>query len=385
MTITVLDSKDLITHLTTGESPVPAGIAEDNAKQQSAAEKGNGKSPNGKGQHDSQSSTAETGKAANGKTGGEGAEAAKSIDDIEGDDGLTPRQKREWTAAMLKSVGKKHREKLEAEEFAAAQYNERLLADKRAEAAERERETFKAELAKLKQPTTKVDENAEPQREKYASDKEYADAMIDWRVEQKFKAREAEAVEQRQRTIQQNTEASLARAVELVPDFVEVTSAELNIPGHIVHLMQESGLFAEFGYHFGKNPDDLAKLAITTPNKIKVEFKKIEDKLTPFASRAAAGADGKANGHKPSTSETESASTTTAASGNGADPSRTQTESTGNGASPSKTRGTAPVITPLSAGSTSQVEKAPGEQNTREVIEAWQKKNRANFGIRKRH
>lgn len=371
MTITVLDSKDLITHLTTGESPIPPGITEDNAKQQAQAEKGNGK------EGEKQNAKTEV------KTD---APDKKEGDDIEGDDGLTPRQKREWTAAMLKSVGKKHREKLEAEEFAAAQYNERLLADRRAETAERERETFKAELAKLKQPATKVDENAEPQREKYASDKEFADAMIDWRVEQKFKAREVEAVEQRQRTIQQNTEASLSRAVELIPDFVEVTQgAELNIPGHIVHLMQESGLFAEFGYHFAKNPDDLAKLAIATPNKIKVEFQKIEGKLTPFASRTAAGADGKVNGHKPSTSETESASTTTAVSGNGADPSRTQTESTGNGASPSKTRGTAPVITPLSAGSTSQVEKAPGEQNTREVIEAWQKRNRANFGIRKRH
>lgn len=387
MTITVLDSKDLVTHLTTGEMPVPAGIAEDNAKQQAAAEKGNGKSPSGKGQHDNQPGTAEAGKAAeHGKTAGDGTETAKSADDVEGEDGLTPRQKREWTAAMLKSVGKKHREKLEAEEFAAAQYNERLLADKRAEAAERERETFKAELAKLKQPASKVDENAEPQREKFATDKQYADALIDWRVDQKFKAREVEAAQQRQQTIQQNTESSLKRAIELVPDFEEVTQgAELNIPGHIVYLMQESGLFAEFGYHFSKNPDDLAKLAITTPNKIRLEFQKIEGKLTPFASRTAAGADGKANGHKPSTSETESASTTTAASGNGADPSRTQTESTGNGASPSKPRGTAPVITPLSAGSTSQVEKAPGEQNTREVIEAWQKKNRANLGLRRRH
>src|SRR5581483_11702156 len=206
------------------------------------------------------------------------------------------------------------------------------------------------------------------------------------RAEQKLKARDAEVTKQREQAIQQNCEDSLRRAAELVPDFEEVTqAAELNIPGHIVHLMRESGLFAEFGYHFAKTPEDLAKLAITTPNKLKLEFQKIESKLTPFASRTAAGTEGKVNGQKPSTSETESASATTAASGNGADPSRHQTESTGNGASPSKPRGTAPVITPLSSGSTSQVEKAPAEMSTREMIQAWQKKEGRNLALRKRH
>jgi chemotaxis protein histidine kinase CheA len=368
MAVTVLDSKDLITHLTTGETPMPAGVAEDNAKQRAAADKENGKAP-----------AKDADKA---KT----AETPDPNDDVEGEDGLTPREKRDYTAAMLRSLGRKHQKQLDAEQFAAAQYNDKVLAEKRAEKAEQEREAFKEELAKLKQPAAKADEGKEPEREKYATDKEYADAMIDWRVEQKFKAREIEAAQQRQRTIEQNTQTSLNRAVELVPDFEAVTgAAELNIPGHIVHLMQESGLFAEFGYHFAKTPDDLAKLAIATPNKLKLEFQKIESKLTPFASRTAAGADGKANGQKPSTSETESASSTTAASGNGADPSRHPTESTGNGAGPSKPRGTAPVITPLSAGSTSQVEKLPAEMNTREMIQDWQKRNRANLGLRKRH
>jgi hypothetical protein len=369
MTVTVLDSKDLITHLTTGMTPIPAGVAEDNARQQAAADKANGKT------------TAIIDKVVLSE---KKETTATPDEDVEGDDGLTPRQKREWTAAMLKSVGKKHREKLEAEEFAASQYNERVLADKRAEAAELERETFKAELAKLKQPA-KPDPGAEPLRANFETDKAFADALIDWRVDQKFKAKEAEVMQQRQQTIQQNTEASLARAVELVPDFVEVTqAAELNIPGHIVHMMQESGLFAEFGYHFATVPEDLAKLVISTPNKIKVEFKKIEDKLTPFASRTAAGADGKVNGAKPNESKTESASTHAAVNGQGADPS-TQTESTGSGAGPSKPRCTAPVFAPLSTGGASQVEKDPREMNIRETITDWQKKNQRNLTLRKRH
>jgi hypothetical protein len=72
---------------------------------------------------------------------------------------------------------------------------------------------------------------------------------------------------------------------------------------------------------------------------------------------------------------------------NGSEPSKTNgaTPSTQTGESPSKPRGTAPVITPLSAGSTSQVEKAPEQMNTREMIQDWQKKNQRNLGLRKRH
>ena len=58
-------------------------------------------------------------------------------DDIEGDDGLTPRQKREYTEQMQKTIGKKHRKQMEAEEFALAQYNEKTLAEQRAEHGER--------------------------------------------------------------------------------------------------------------------------------------------------------------------------------------------------------------------------------------------------------
>lgn len=357
MAITVLDSKDLIKHLTTGETPVPAGVAEDNAKQQARADKENGKT----------AAKPDEKVAAASEKVAEGTEE----EEVEGEDGLTPSERRDYTARMLKTVGRKTRQIKEAEEFAAEQYNQRVLADRRAEAAERERENFKAELAKL-QPA-KVEASTEPQREKFASDKEYADAMIDWRVDQKLKAKETEIAEQRRLSVQQNIKASLDRAVELVPDFEEVTSAaELNVPGHIVHLMQESGLFAEFGYHFAKNPEELAKLAIATPNRLKLEFQKIESKLTPFASRTAAGADGKPNGQKPSASETESAKPTAAASANGVDPS-------------TKPRVSAPIITPLSAGSDSQVEKPARERTYAEEREAWQKKNQRSLTLRKRH
>lgn len=354
MTVTVLDSKDLITHLTTGETPVPAGIAEDNARQRAAAEKGNGK------------------QAADGARGDKPADekdpkaletaASKENDDVEGDDGLTPRQKRELSASMLKAIGKKHRQVKEAEEFAADQYNNRRLADQRAELAEQE-------LAKLRQPVKAAEEVKEPQRENFQSDVAYADALIDFKVEQKLQKKQTEEAAQRAQEeharVVSAAQERLKAAAELVPDFEQTIDTDLNVPGHIAAYMQRSALFAELGYHFAKHPQVLAELRKLTPAEALVEVGVIKSTLRPF-SETHQGEGKASNGSEPSKT-------------NGATPS-TQTD-----VSPSKPRGTAPVITPLSAGSASQVDKPPVEMNTREMIVDWQKRNQRNLGLRKRH
>lgn len=363
MATVVVNSAGEIERLQTGKAPERPEIEADNAKQRG------GEKPNGK-------------QAAEPKGDDKTAPAGDAADDIEGEDGLTPRQKREFSAAMLKSIGKKHREKLEAEEFAADQYNRARLAEQRAENLERQL----AELSKQQQPT-KVEEPKEPKREDFATDKEYEDARIDWRAEQKFRQKQAEAAAQkeqeRQNELIQAARNRLQKASELVPDFQEVTeAADLRVPGHIAGYMQESELFAELGYHFAKHPDIMERLAKLSPAKALVEVGKIESTLQPFAKSGAAIADAKVNGHEPSSSKTESASQT-AANGNGAGP--TETESTRQSASPSP-KSRAPVIKPLGSDSVSQVEKAPGEMSTREVIEKWKRDNpRVNIGIRKRH
>lgn len=354
MTVTVLDSKDLITHLTTGETPVPPGIAEDNARQASKESgKANGKAP--------ETAAVEPAKK----------ETAAENDDLEGDDGLTPRQKRELSASMLKAIGKKHRQVKEAEEFAADQYNNRRLAEQRAQDLE-------SRLAKLEQPAAKVEElkePVEPQRVSFATDEafqaawvKFRDDLIDFKVEQKLQKKQTEEATQRAQEeharVVSAAEARLKIAAELVPDFEETIDTDLNVPGHIAAYMQRSPLFAELGYHFAKHPEVLAELRKLPPAEALVEVGVIKSTLRPF-SETHPGT-GKANGSEPSKT-------------NGATPS-TQTD-----ASPSKPRGTAPVITPLSAGSTSQVDKPPEQMNTREMIVDWQKKNRVDLGRRKRH
>lgn len=366
MTTVVLNSAAEIERLTTGEAPKRPEIEADNAKQRAAAGNATEKPP-----------ALDPKKMVNGEPE---AKSGGADDDVEGEDGLTPRQKREFSAQMLKSIGKKHREKLEAEEFAADQYNRARLAEQRAENLERQLEELR------KQSAPKVEEPQEPKREDFSTDKEYEDARIDWRAEQKFKQKQAEVAAQREQerqaeVIRAATER-LQKAAELVPDFQSVTeAADLRVPGHIAGYMQESEMFAELGYHFAKHPDVLEVLAKLSPARALVEVGKIESTLKPFSKDGAATASEKAsNGHEPS-SKTESASPT-AANGKGAGPN--QTESTQQGAGPSQ-KSRAPVIRPLGSDSVSQVEKDPGQMSTREVIEAWKAKNRANLGLRKRH
>lgn len=356
MTVTVLDSADLVQAVTTGVVPVPKGIAEDNAAQ---AAKKDGKEPE---KAEVKIEAKEEPKV----------EQKPEDDDVEGEDGLTPKQKREFTKAMQATIGKKHRMQKEAEELATSQYNQRQLAERRAQALE-------AELAAIKEqtkPAEKIEEIKEPQRTDFKDDQTYWDAMVDYRVDKKLRVAQAEQAqrdqEREQNEARQHAIAKIERARELVPDFNEVTAAvDSPVPPAIAGYMQDSDLFAEMGYHFAKNPDVLEKLSkitegvrVGTPAYVKavtkqlVELGKIESTLQPFASK-------KANGAEDVKVEVKAEPET--------------------GTAPSKPRVQAPIIKPLTAGSASQVEKDEADMNTSQVIQTWQRKHGSALTARKRH
>jgi hypothetical protein len=284
-------------------------------------------------------------------------EAVAEADDVEGEDGLTPAQKRELTLKMQSAIGKKHRALKDAEEFAAEQYNERRLAEQRAEQYQREAERLKAQVPEPK----KLEE---PKRESFKTEQEYQDARVDYRAELRFQEKEAERVKaveaERQAGIIAMAKERVAKAIALVPDFTEVTQAiDTEVPNHIAGYMQESEMFPELGYHFAQHPEDLRRLASLSPAKGLVELGKIESRLTPFSDLHGKEA-GKANGDKPSKPSTETAP------------------------EPSKPRIAAP-IKPLSAGSTTQVEKPASERTYAEERAYWERTHKAPLSRRQRH
>lgn len=279
---------------------------------------------------------------------------------------LTPEEREGLTKQMLKAIGKKHRMLKEAEEFAASQYNERQLAEKRAEQYEREVNRLKAQLNGGKQPE-QVADDGKPNREAFESDEAYSDAVIDWRVDQRLKAQEADArkkaQEDRQREVLATAQSRIEAAIDLVPDYREtLESAEQNVPPHIAAYMQRSPLIAELGYYFAKNPTELSRLADLPADEALVDIGEIKSKLKPFAK----------------VSEAKVETDATQASTNGAKPS------TETGSTPSKPRAAAP-IKPLGSGSTLQVDKDVADMNIREVITDYAKKRSPALMRRARH
>ena len=287
-------------------------------------------------------------------------------DEPEDDNGLSEEERKSLTEKMQKAVGKRHRMMREAEEFAAAQYSERKLAEQRAEALEREL----AELKGKADPQAKLEAPAKPKREDYQSESDYLDASIDWGVQEGLRKKaEQEAREAQERTQAQMVEAAkerIAKARDLVPDFDDVVgSIDHEVPKAIAGYMQKSELFAELGYHLAKNPELLVSLAKLQPDEQLVKIGKIEATLSPFGSKSAHD-DDKSSNTKQSNGQAKPA------------------PSDDTGTAPSKARSTAPVITPLNGTGTAH-EKEPKDFNVREAISDYAKRNQLNFNLRKRH
>jgi hypothetical protein len=367
MTVTVVDSTNLVASV---QAEVDAA-----AELQTAQD--TGKAPAAKpAQAETKDAKSET-KPTNGET------TEPDPDDVEGDDGLTPRQKREMSASMLKAIGKKHRMMKEAEEFAAAQYSEKQLAEQRAQLLESELAALKA---KAQPEAAKLDAEAgKPQRDKFPTgpegDAAYWDAVIDWRADRradaKFEERtrreEMAAAERRRTEIIDAATARIAAARAAVPDYDDVRASipdDVLVPPVVAGYMEKSEMIAELAYHLAKHPEVLAKISKLPPDEQLVTIGKIESTLRPFVAKPTEEQDGATPSSKESTNGTRRE----------AAPSDDET-----GTTPSKARGTAPVIKPLNGSGASAVDVDPRDMNIRETISDWSKKHQVNFGVRKRH
>ena len=289
--------------------------------------------------------------------------------DTEDGYGLTEEEKRVLTKNMQHAVGKRIAKLRAAEEFAAAQYSERKLAEERAARIEAELSELKSKLAP---PPEQVQEAKKPDRSQFQREEEYVDAMIQWGIEQRLaeKAREDQEAS-RKRELEQRLETAkgrILRAVELVPDFEEVVGkVDTLLPPAIGTYLEESEMVAELSYHLAKNPDLLVSLTKMSPHSALVKIGKIESTLTPFEPKAAQN-DAKSGEETPNGKPSKAA------------------PSADTGIDLSKPRGkAAPVITPIEGTGSAGVSKDSKDMNIREAIEDFSKRNRVNLGMRKRH
>lgn len=314
-----------------------------------------------------------------GDTASTGADDKQDDLDKEGDDGLTNREKAELSAKMLKAVGKRVREKREAEEFAAEQYNLRLAAERQLKELQAGQPAAKTETPAAKAP---------PKRDDFQNDEEYIAALVNHGVESRLAEKQAEdakkAAEQRQADIVANARAMIEKATDLVPDFIDVTSSvDLVVPPAVVGYMQESEMLAELGYYLAKNPDVIESLQKMRPDKQLVAIGKIEGRLLPFSKRAIAATDGKDGGKEKQddAATTASNSSATATSTTSKPQSKTEQSQTGT-VIPSAARKPAPVFTPISAnGNSGEVSL----ENVRDHISEFARTRGVNLTRRQRH
>lgn len=252
---------------------------------------------------------------------------------------------------VTKIIGKKHRamkeaqEKMqEAESFAQMQYRERKEAEKRAAEYEARVKALESKVAPV------VEEGKEPQRKDFDSDEAFWEAKVDYRADLRVKAdRQQRAEEEQQRQAQIADAARIERNkafAKTVPDYEETVASlaehDLMVPPEMgQYLIKQPALM----YHLAKHPE---------------EFEAIS-KLPPIDAVAAMGELKAKLEAKPAPKEEE-----------------VKPE-----AKLERPR-VPPPIQPLN-GSQGAVHKDLREMDTRETIEYWQERDKANKSRRQRH
>lgn len=228
----------------------------------------------------------------------EGVDSSDPADKDEGKD--TPVEtKPKHKNGVQERIDELTRQKKELDEFAQTEYEARLQATRRIAELEKQIEAIQT-------PEPKVEEEPEPDPEKYTDQKTY---LKDWGAWNRKKAiSEFQAAEQqRQKEEEQKrlvAEAnarkteSLAAAREVFPDFDEAIRAadrqaeKGDIPGPtkmVAGLLSESDYQAHILYHLIKNPDEVAKLNGMRPAQAAIAIGRLETQFAKQGTEKKAG------------------------------------------------------------------------------------------------
>lgn len=231
------------------------------------------------------------------------AKAPETDDELTAEEKALPEKVRKEIQRKNRAVNEKHKAMKEAQEerdasdrLAEQQYNERRLAEQRAEAAEARLKEFETKNApkepELKEPTRAdfMDANGQIDWDKYTDAKADYRAKLAVNAERDRLKTEREQVAQTARVAELRVMADKAR--EKHPDFDKVmtniqgTDAD-KVPAFVLNYIQESESSAEIAYHLAKNPEVSQKIAKMKPILGIAELGRLEDSLVKPPSAAA--------------------------------------------------------------------------------------------------
>lgn len=296
MAATVVTSENLAEFVSTGKVPEfkppgaeasPESKPDDKTNGQANGQKGDIKAGNGT---DPAAKTDNTGQArdASGKFVPADKADATSADDPEDTD-LPER--------VRKQIGKKHRQMKEAEEFAETEGRRAIAAERRAEALERELAELRGGKAAdnpQSKSTAKAFDKPKPDKKDFTTVGDYADALVEWRVEKaaheaRQKADELRAEEESQRP-QKEAARELAKGFaqrqeefqKTCPDYeavLEDCDEDLHNAG--LQYLVESDVGPQLAYWLAKpeNQHHIKRINKLTPARMAGELGKLESQL----------------------------------------------------------------------------------------------------------
>lgn len=160
-----------------------------------------------------------------------------------------------------------------------------MLAEKtRAEAAERERDELRAKLNPPPKIETPAIADGKPKPEDFKDAFEYAEALADWKVEERFAAKEKTEQETKAKTehegrvkVWQTRQADFRTAT---PDYEEtINKSTAQVSNQVRDAIVESEMGPQLLYYFGKNPQEAERLRPMSVIGALRELGKIEAKL----------------------------------------------------------------------------------------------------------
>lgn len=215
---------------------------------------------------------------------------------IDGDNAIDPEAVPENTASAPVETDQQDSPDTTPEKtFTQAELDEilekRLARERRKlERYERQREIDEAVKADRESRAQPPSDDGPPQREAFDSLEDYLEAKAEWKVEQKFKERDAraetEAKQREERARAERAEATwaerAAKAVEQFADFEDVVLREdLVVTAAMAQVIKQSDNGVEVAYHLGKHPAEAARIAALDPVIQVYELGKLAASLKP--------------------------------------------------------------------------------------------------------
>lgn len=193
----------------------------------------------------------------------------------------------ELTEKVRKLIGKKHRQMMEAQEFATGEGRRALQAERRA--AELEREIAALRNWKSDGPKAGEEGGSDPDEPKQADFKtagDYLRAMTKYEVAKAANDARANAAQQRQQSEANSAVAAFVERQDAFraanPDYDEIVgAANIEMPNDAMQYLIESEAGPALTLHLARNPDEITRLKKLSPTRRVAELGKLEAKLEP--------------------------------------------------------------------------------------------------------